>query len=232
MQTGLTVRDLMRDADNLIAADEPVQNAVPQFELETMRSLILIDGTGPIGLLTRQRVRELSDDERRRPARDFMIDVPVLEQTLPVTSALEEFNAHDVDFSADRIPVVNTDGMLVGVVDRETLLREADTMVTEQGMVPLANDRDTLVEIRSGMEVRGSGDGKLGKVDKIVIERGHVSYFTIEHGLLGRHHKRVTADHVAGVEGDTLRLDFDKTEFSFLSDIEDLDEEDRVGTGY
>jgi CBS-domain-containing membrane protein len=232
MQSELTVRDLMHDADNLIAADEPVQSAVPQFELETTRSLILIDGSGPIGLLTRQQVRGLSDDERQRPARDFMIDVPVLEQSLPITAALSEFNANDVDFNADRIPVVNNEGMLVGVVDREVLLREADTAVTDRGMVPLANDRDTLVEVRSGMEVRGSGDGKLGKLDKIIVERGQVSSFTIAHGLLGRHHKRVTADHVAAVEEDTLRLDFDKTEFGFLSDIEDLDEEVRPASGY
>lgn len=228
MQSELTVRDLMHDADNLIAADEPVQSAIPQFELETTRSLILIDGTGPIGVLTRRRINEMSDAERQQPARDFVIDVPVLEQSQTVGEARSQIAA--IDFDADRLPVVNTDGMLVGVINRETLLREADTSVTDRGTVQLPGN--AVGEIYSGMEVRGSGDGKLGKVDKVVVERGQVSSFTIEHGLLGRHHKRVTADHVAAVESDTLRLDFDKTEFGFLSDIEDLDEEVRTASGY
>jgi hypothetical protein len=90
-------------------------------------------------------------------------------------------------------------------------------------MARLRDER--MVEIRSGMEVRGADDDKLGKVDDIVIERDVVGSFTVSHGLLGRGHKRVTAEHVTAVD-DAVHLDFGKQEFNFLPDIKDIEEEE------
>ncbi len=218
----LTVGDLMHDADNLIMADEPVHNAKPQFDLETTRSLILVDGSGPVGLLTRRSVRELSEADWGRPVRDFAIPVPTLMQSLPIMAAREEIEA--VEFDADRLPVVNSDGRLVGSILRETLMRETETTHADRGPLRVGGNGRT-IEIRSGTEVRGVGDEKLGKVDDIVIERNIVAAFTVSHGLLGRRQKRITAEHVASVDDNSIHLDFGKTEFGLLPDIEDIERE-------
>lgn len=218
----LTVGDLMHDADNLIMADEPVGNARPQFKLETTRSLILVDTDGPVGLLTRRRVNELGEEDLERPARDFVEHVPMFPVDMPVTQARAELE--NVSFDADRIPVVNEEGRLAGVVLRETLMREAETAHADQGVARLRDDR--VVEIHAGMEVRGADGDKLGKVDDIVIEGDTVASFTVSHGLLGRNHKRVTAEHITEVDEDKVHLDFGKQEFGFLPDIKDIEDEE------
>jgi CBS domain-containing protein len=220
----LTVGDLMHDADNLIMADEPVQNAKPQFDLETTRSLILVDGSGPIGLLTRSTVRDLAEADWGRPAREFATPVPTLTQSHPIMAARDAIEA--VEFDADRLPVVNSEGRLVGSILRETLMRETETAHADRGMVRVNGDSGRTTEIHSGMEVRGAGDEKLGKIDDIVIERDIVAAFTISHGLLGRRQKRITAEHVASVDADAIHLDFGKTEFGLLPDIDDIEQEE------
>ncbi len=222
MSFDMTVREFMHDADNLMAADEPVKNAKQQFELETVRSLILIDASGPVGLLTRGRMRELSDADLELKARDVAVTVPVLKQTQTLADARTDLGS--VDFDADRIPVVDDSGLFVGVVDREVIMRESETVLAGRGAVTDENGQP-LHTIVVGMDVLGTDGNKLGKVDEIVLERDHVASFTIEHGLLGRHHKRVAADHVANADDEAVYLDFGKTEFGFLSDVEDLDEE-------
>lgn len=227
MSTTTTIRELMHDADNLIGADEPVRNARPQFELETARSLILIDQTGPVGLLTRRRMREVSDTQMSMPVRDFMAPVPTLLQSQTLADARRDLAA--LEFDADRIPVLNDEGRFVGVVNRDAILRESESLRSDQGTVQIAGDATRSFPIRSGMEVRGSGDEKLGKIDEIVIERDRVASFTIEHGLLGRHHKRVAAEHVTNVDSDTVYLNFGKMEFGLLADVSDV-EEDQIAT--
>jgi len=222
----LTVGDLMHDADNLLLADEPVSSAKPQFDLETTRSLLLVDNNGPVGLLTRRRVSELSDADLERPARDFVDHVPMFPASMPVAEARAQLES--LPFDADRIPVVNDNGQLVGVVPRETLLREAVTAHADQGIARLRDDR--MVELHAGMEVRGSDGDKLGKVDDIVIEEDVVASFTVSHGLFGRNHKRITAEHITEVSDDTVHLDFGKQEFGFLPDVKDIEEDESYST--
>lgn len=221
MSSDTTILELMHDADNLMGADEPVRNARPQFELETARSLILIDQTGPVGLLTRSRAREISDEQMSMPARDFMVPVPMLQQSQTVAGARRELL--DIDFDADRIPVVNDEGRFVGVVNRDAILRDGETLVTDRGTVQINGDVHRTFQVYSGMNVRGAGGEKLGKVDEVTVERDAIASLTIEHGLLGRRHKRVRAEHIANCDDDTLYLNFGKREFGFLSDVEDID---------
>lgn len=229
MSSSTTIRELMHDADNLIGADELVRNARPQFELETARSLILIDETGPVGLLTRRRMREISDAQMSMPVRDFMVPVPTVQQSQTLADARRDLAA--LEFDADRLPVLNDEGRFVGVVNRDAILREAESLRSDQGMVQINGDASRNVPIHSGMEVHGAGDEKLGKIDEIVIERDRVASFTIQHGLLGRRHKRVAAEHITSVnvDEDTVYLNFGKTEFGLLADTSDI-EEDQIAT--
>jgi hypothetical protein len=223
MSFDTTLRDLMHDADNLMAADEPVKYARKQFELESVRSLILVDGSGPIGLLTRSRMRQIPESDMLLPARDFAVTVPILRQSQSLAEAQVDLGA--VEFDADRIPVVNDNGQFVGVIDREVIKREAETVVTGRGMVRTSNGGEHQYMLEVGMEVLGADDNKLGKIDEITLEREYVAAFIIEHGLFGRHHKRVTAEHVTKVADGTVFLNFGKTEFGLLADIEERSED-------
>lgn len=221
MSSDTTIQDLMHAPDNLMGADEPVRNARPQFDLETARSLILIDQTGPVGMLTRSRVREIPDEQMSLPARDFMVPVPMLQQSQTVAAARQELAG--IDFDADRLPVVNDDQRFVGVVNRDAILRDSDSFTTDRGTVQINGDVNRSFQVYSGMNVRGAGGEKLGKVAEVTVERDAVASLTIEHGLLGRRHKRVRAEHIANCDDDTLYLNFGKREFGFLSDVEDID---------
>lgn len=227
MSSSTTIRELMHDADNLIGADEPVRNARPQFDLETARSLILIDETGPVGLLTRRRMREITDAQMGMPVRDFSVPVPTVQQSQTLADARRDLAA--LEFDADRIPVLNDEGRFVGVVNRDAILRESESIRSDQGTVKIGGDESRSFPIHSGMEVRGAGDEKLGKIDEILIERDAAVSFTIEHGLLGRRHKRVATEHVTNVDQDTVYLNFGKTEFGLLADVSDI-EEDQIAT--
>ncbi|CAN5807152.1 hypothetical protein BH23CHL2_BH23CHL2_33560 [soil metagenome] len=228
MSSDTTIRELMHDADNLMGADEPVRNARPQFDLETARSLILIDQTGPIGLLTRSQMRKISDEQMSLPARDFMVPVPMLQQTQTVAEARQELT--EITFDADRIPVVNDDRRFVGVVNREAILRDGESFTTDHGTVRVNGEVNRSFQIQSGMNVRGAEGEKLGKIDEIIVERDAVASFTIEHGLLGRRHKRVKAEHVANLDDDAVYLNFGKREFKFLADVEALDPDEAAAT--
>lgn len=213
----------MHDADNLMAADEPVKNARQQFELETARSLILIDESGPVGLLTRSRMRQIPETEMGLPARDFAVTVPILKQSQTLAEARSDLEV--VDFDANRIPVVNDQGRFVGVIDRDVVMREAETIVAGRGTVAANDGSARSYSIEVGMEVLGVDSNKLGKVDEILLERDHVASFTIAHGLFGRHHKRIGADHITNVDDEAIYIDFGKKEFGFLADVEDREED-------
>ncbi|MEZ4521652.1 MAG: CBS domain-containing protein [Thermomicrobiales bacterium] len=223
MSFNTTIREVMHDADNLMSADEPVKNARPQFELETARSLILIDETGPVGLLTRSRMRQIAEEEMGRPARDFLVPVPMLLQTQTLAEARKDLEL--LEFDADRVPVINEEGRFVGVINREVLQRDSSTAVMDHGTFQIRGNTEVVFPVQSGMSVIGSDDSKLGKVDEITVNGDTAVSFTVEHGLLGRHHKRVAAEHVTNCDEENVYLNFGKQEFGLLANVEDLDEE-------
>ncbi len=130
-----------------------------------------------------------------------------------------------LDFDTDRIPVVNDDGRFVGVIDRSVLQRQSETLATGGATVAASGGRNRRFEIQIGMEVFGADGEKLGKIDQIVLEQGQAKSFTIEHGLFGRHHKRVAAEHITSADNEAVHIDFGKREFGFLSDIEDYEKD-------
>jgi CBS domain-containing protein len=77
-------------------------------------------------------------------------------------------------------------------------------------------------EVREGMTAVGSGGSKLGEVDQIIVEStGTASAFTVKHGFLSKKHKKIPMDSVDHVEGDTVVLAIDQSEFKMLRDEED-----------
>lgn len=218
-----TVSDLMYSPDNIIAGDEPARLALPQFDAGTARSLIVVGDRGPLGVLTRQRAEALDEDELGQPVRDFVQPTPILSSTMSPQEAGSL--AREADFESDRLPVVNGDGKLVGVVNREELLHAADTAVTGEGHVALSGPDGSPMDqsVASGMTVYGSDDKKLGEIDQVITERGAAVAFIVKHGLLGRGHKRIAAEHVTAVEDGSVRLVIGKMEFNQLADVDELE---------
>jgi CBS domain-containing protein len=220
-----TISQLMQTPDNVVAADGSVRATLPQFKLETARSLIAVAGHRPIGALTRNRVDGLAELDLDRPVHEFVIDVPLLEEGMTLDSARMQAGA--TNFEVDRLPVIDADGLLVGVVDRGVLIHEADTFSTEQGALEVtrAGVDVATVEITKGMTVRGSDDEKLGEIDQVLVEQGRIAALIVKHGMLGRHHKRISSDHVVRASDDDVYLDFGKQEFKFLADMEKMEAE-------
>jgi len=216
-----TVTDVMRSPDNVIGVDESARQTMQQFKLETVRSLVVLSDEAPVGVITRERVRKLTEPELDLSVREFMTATPVA--TLDTTMGMARASIQTAEFDIDRLPIVDADGKLVGVVDRSALIHEGDTMRAETGMVQFRG-RDgadgAQINLAAGSQVRGSDDEKLGELDEVLIESGRVTTLFVKHGLLGRHHKRIGADHVSRVDGDTVYLDFGKQEFKFLADVE------------
>ena len=220
-----TISQLMQTPDNVVAADGTVRATLPQFRLETARALIAVAGQRPIGALTRNRVDGLTEVDLDRPVHEFVIDVPVFEESMSLDMARTQADA--TNFEVDRLPVIDAEGILVGVIDRSALIHEADTFRSEQGELEISRSGldSATVEVNKGMTVRGSDDEKLGEVDQVLVEQGRVAALVVKHGLLGRHHKRISSDHVVRAAEDDVYLDFGKQEFKFLADMEKMEAE-------
>lgn len=216
--------NMMRTPDNVIGVEESARSTLQQFKLETVRSLVVLNDNVPVGVITRERVRKLTEPELDLPVREFMTATPVA--TPDTSMALARESIQSAEFDIDRLPVVDADGMLVGVVDRSVLIHEGDVQRANAGAMQMRRSdglEGSSVELAAGSEIRGSDDEKLGELDEVLIENGRVTALFVKHGLLGRHHKRVGADHVARVDRDTVYLDFGKLEFKHLADVESAD---------
>jgi CBS domain-containing protein len=216
--------DMMRTPDNVIGVADSARSTLQQFKLETVRSLIVLSDNMPVGVITRERVFKLTEPELDLPVREFMTATPIATHDTDMTIARESIQS--AEFDIDSLPVVDAGGALIGVVDRSVLIHEGDVQRANAGTVQMRRSdglEGSWVELSAGSEVRGSEDEKLGELDELLIENGRVTALFIKHGLLGRHHKRVGADHVARVDGDTVYLDFGKLEFKHLADVESAD---------
>lgn len=220
-----TISQLMQTPDNVVAADGTVRATLPQFKLETARALIAVAGQRPIGALTRNQVDGLGEEDLDRPVHEFVIDVPVFEESMSLDAA--RIHADAIHFELDRLPVIDSEGLLIGVIDRGILIKEADTFRSDEGPLTLTRNgaAGTAVEVAKGMTVRGSDDEKLGELDEVFMEQTRVTALIVKHGLLGRHHKRVSSDHVVRVAEGDVYLDFGKQEFKFLADMEKMEAE-------
>lgn len=217
-----TIREMMGPPEYLAQADEEIGQLIAQFDVEAIRSMIVVDGNGPVGVIRRRDVEGLGEADLRRPVRDFMMTVPIVNDTMSVPEARQAVNA--TDYTADRIPVVNAEGLLVGELRRESFMREASTSVEKSARVQAGSRGDTYA-LEEGMDVRAVDGKKLGEIDEIMVREGSLSGFTVKHGLLGRKHKRLGGDVVKDVDSEAVTLAIGEMEFKQLVDVEDMQAE-------
>lgn len=212
------LREVARPSDHITQANEPVRALRSRFELEAMRSMIVIDDGGPVGVITRNTVRGLSDEQLDDPVRAHTLGVPILRDTMTITEAREAIRG--TDFGAEQLPVVNDQGRLIGSVSRDQLREQAPSHVSGEASHTLAGGSGRQVTITTGMDVRSVDGKKLGSVDDLLVEGNSVRSMSVKYGFLGRHHKPVPGDVVKDVTEDGVVLAIGEMEFKALADAE------------
>lgn len=239
----MSIRSLMVPEFEAIGVGETVRDAKRRMEASTRRSLIVVDADRPVGVVEWRHISR--DTEASSPVGDYMVTAfPVLTPDTSVAQAQGQL----ADVDIDRIPVVDTDGRLIGEVPRFSLSKfehttTAATAVDEAPpQDPLLLDRDfggvgsgqdpvltdayeaqtAGPQIQVGMTVYGESGSKLGEVAEVITEtNGRASAFTVRHGLLSKKHKKLPIDGVDRIEGDNVHMAIDSTEFKMLRNEED-----------
>ncbi|HLI52068.1 MAG TPA: CBS domain-containing protein [Thermomicrobiaceae bacterium] len=226
------ISEMMQPEVNVVAVSDPVRMARRRMESEALRSLLVVDGDRPVGViqwvdLLKDERTEASDDA---PVGDLMVrEFPILTTTMTVPEARQQLG----DVNVDILPVVDESGMLVGQVRRQMIAQHNETVdgahgsqepmgaaATDTGGVR-GMDADAPM-ISSGMTVNGEDGKKLGEVDQILVDpNGHVTGFTVTHGFISKKHKRVPYDIIDRIEGDNVYTRIGGMEFKMLADIED-----------
>lgn len=214
----LSLSEITRPPEYIARATEPVRSLRHQFENEAIRSMIVLGDAGPLGVITRREFRSMGDDQLDDPVSDHVLEVPMLKESMSMTEARE--TVQNTSFDAERLPVINEEGQLVGEVMREELLQESPTHTAESASIEVRKD-GSIATIQSGMDVRGSDGKKLGQVDDLFVENERATELRVKHGLLGRRHKRIPGDVVQMVQDDEVHLSIGEMEFNALANIED-----------
>jgi CBS-domain-containing membrane protein len=215
------ISDLISPEVDTIEQGDTVRAAQRRMESQTLRSLIVVDGGRPVGVVKWRDIRTADGDTL---VADYMTrDFPVLTRDMQIVDARSHLG--EVDF--DNIPVVDENGQLIGEVPRGAIVHhetttEGEDHITADG-TPARGDTGHAANIHANMEVVDSEGDKLGKVTKVSSDptTHRLSHVLIEHGMLRKKHKRVPVDTVARFDGDSVVLGITKMEFDFLADIED-----------
>ena len=223
----ITVGQVMTPAHDIIRQDEEIRMARRRMESEAKRSLIVVDGDAPVGILQWGQMLRQSDRPNELYVADFMTrDVPLLTQDMPLDAAGERLTNVDLE----TLPVVDSEGHLVGEVPRSAITRRQESVGQAVASEPIAAGAPTslnntpLTQVTTGMTVSGSSGSKLGQVsDMLVSATGQLEAIIVEHGLFGRKHKKVPADLITSVGDDQVIVTIDSPEFKALADIEQSD---------
>lgn len=223
MAEGSLISDLISDSLDTIEAQETVRTAQRRMESQTLRSLIVVDGGKPVGVVKWRDLRSAASDST--VASCMTTDFPVLRGNMRI----EEAHGHlgEVDF--DNIPVIDEEGRLVGEVPRGAVVHHETTTGGENHVAangsPVTADAGPGWDIHEGMDVIDVDAHKLGKVTEVTSDptTHRLSHFLVEHGMLRKKHKRLPIDTINRIEDTNLVLGIGKMEFDFLNDIEDQD---------
>lgn len=215
------ISDMIVQEVGTIRPDESVRVARRRMEAQTRRSLIVVDEGRPVGIVQWRDLLRQDESTADAPISDIMSrDFPILTSATSVSEARQQLGDVDVD----HLPVVDTDGRLVGEVPRGALAHQevAENVAGEPGTADAGGASAQELNVIAGQDVIGTGDKKLGSVDQIIVDpENRLLAFTVAHGLFGRKHKRIPADVIDHVDQDKVYLSIGNTEFNMLADIEE-----------
>jgi CBS-domain-containing membrane protein len=214
------IGELVSAQIDTITPGDSVTAARRRMESQTTRSLIVVEQDRPVGIV---QWRGLTRAEGDQTVGDVMVrEFPVLRTDMTVTEARGYLTGMDVDF--DHLPVVDGAGALIGEVQRGAITKSEGmtTGATEQIVSGPDSDRsdNQTVRLVQGMKVRGAAGKDLGTVDQVELSsEGRIAHFTVKYGMLGRKSKRLPADVIRAVDGETVTLSLDQMEFKMLADV-------------
>lgn len=184
-------------------------------------SLVVAERQRPVGLVRRVDVNARADTPEAT-ARDIMLKhYPC---AVPGTTRAEARRELE-NLGLDQLPLVNGDGTLIGVIHRDTLgdamnsANHNDSTGSSSWRGPVHNTRRAF-KVRPGMNVYSSDRRKLGLVDCMFLERGQVTGFLVNHGVLGHRHKQMRLDAIDHLEDETVILGLDQSAFLQMPDID------------
>jgi CBS domain-containing protein len=222
--TSASIGDMLVPSLETISPDETVTVAKRRMESQTSRSLIVVDGDRPVGVV---QWRGLSRHEGSDLIRDVMqTEFPVLRSAMSVDEVRSYLSGVDVDL--DHLPVVDESGILLGEVPRgmitksETATNAATEAVVAGPEADPSRHAQPQIHLEEGMKVVGAGGKNLGSIDAVELSpEGFISHFSVKYGLLGRNSKRLPADVISRVDGEEVHLNIDQPEFKMLADVGD-----------
>lgn len=219
-----SISEMMTETIDSIETHETVRAAQRRMESQTLRSLIVVEGNRPVGIVKWRDLRSAGADEL--VSAHMTTDFPVLRTGMDIPEAHSRLGG--VDF--DNIPVVDDDGQLIGEVPRGSIVHHEITVdenehIDTAGEPALTGANGNGFDLHADMEVLDAEENKLGTLSEMSDDptTRRLSHIVVEHGMLRKKHKRIPADTISRVDGDTVILGLTKTEWGFLSDVEDQD---------
>lgn len=213
------VTDYIIPATGTVPPTEPLHRIRHLMEADELPSVIVAEENRPVGVIRWSDIREADGIPETCMARDIMLSgCPTLTEDAPASEAYASLDLADLD----RLPVVNANGELVGVVSRAALLHTMNC----GSDVPLTlrnhNERSLrrAFTVRPGIKVFSMEGMQLGLVDRMFLLGGTVTGILVAYGLLGRRHKHLTFDVVDHLEDETILLSIDRERFHRLPDMD------------
>jgi CBS domain-containing protein/sporulation protein YlmC with PRC-barrel domain len=233
------VRDVMRPDIATIGPDEEVRVARRRMESTSDRSLIVAADDRPVGIIAWRAIMDQNQVPAEAPVSEFMTRTfPTVTPDMPLVEAQQNLAGVDVD----KIPVLDEDGKIIGVVPRPVLahVQQATGGAPVEETEPLGTLPPTEVlgpgqegvstpaeaagpALSTGMNVVGETGDKLGTISEVLADTaGRATAILVEHGLLRKRHKRIPVDEITDVRDGDVVLSISGTEFGLLPNLEDL----------
>jgi hypothetical protein len=219
VNTRHVVADFLYPVSGTVHANEPLHRIRQRARAGGFASIIVVDQNRPVGLIRWSEIDRVTTIPETSLARDIMLaDGPALTRRTPVLEAQVNLDLTGMD----RLPVVDNDGMLIGVFAtttvKETAQMEHDN--TDQAMHDSLEDgmgRQAFT-VYPGMEVYASDGDRVGLVDRLFLESGTVVGFLVAYSEDDPRHKYLGVDVVEELFNETVILSIAAAAFKRLPD--------------
>jgi CBS domain-containing protein/sporulation protein YlmC with PRC-barrel domain len=201
-----------------ISPDEPAKDAKRRMEAGELRSILVLEGNRPVGLIQRRQLLNRDHDELERPVSTYMLtNFPKIREGQSLEEVAPQLG-HDINI--EQYPIVNESGELVGVVHRDELSPYHSAGATGGTLHDAPNHE--VGAVHEGMKVKDASGSSLGKLKDASFQTdGGVEFFIVEHGLIFKKEKQLPGDLIQAIDGDDVTLKISSTEFDMMRDIGD-----------
>jgi CBS domain-containing protein len=218
----VTVREVMQPLTEFIDANQSVAVARQRMQgMESIRSLLVVDESHR--LIGAVRYADLSQADASVTVDQVALrDVP----TAQVDQPLQDLVGLMTETGLDRLPVVDTGGVVIGELPRAMLTTAEHTAATGTRSQPSLADGQSghdspTVAVEKDMAVMGSNGDKIGTVKEVLVDalNDELTHIVVHTGwLFGKDHA-VPADLIEGVAEGNVMLKVDKGDVAVLPDL-------------